>query len=400
MGRHWARRLLIGGLVAVAVAAIALLLAPRPVAVEAGRALVGPIDETVADQGEARVREAYLVSAPVSGQLARIALHVGDRVVAGATLVARIQPANPGLLDARSRAQATAAIRAAEAAIAAARAQHDRLAAEAAQAEGEERRLRPLAASGYASQQALEAAQSRSRIARAGMRAAGAEIEARQAELAAARAVLVSPTASGRQAVDVRSPAAGYVTRVLQTSERSVAAGEPLVEIGDTDGLEAAIDFTTQDAVRIREGMPAEIFDWGGPGALPAVVRRIEPQGFTRVSALGVEEQRVHVLLQFTGDPASWSRLGPGYRVWGRVFLRRERQAVKVPLGALVRDSGGWAVYRIIGGRARLTRVDVGAFSQREAEVQRGLSGGEALIVFPSDQVREGVRVSVRRTPR
>jgi HlyD family secretion protein len=173
--------------------------------------------------------------------------------------------------------------------------------------------------------------------------------------------------------------------------------GAPLVEIGDREGLEAAIEFLSQDAVRIREGMPAEIYDWGGPGALPAVVRRVEPQAFTKVSALGVEEQRALVLLQFSGDPRSWSRLGPGYRLWGRVFLRREARAVKAPLGALVRSDDGWAVFRVLAGRARLTPVELGALTDREAEVRRGLRPDEQVVVFPSDRVRDGVRVAVRR---
>ena len=142
--------------------------------------------------------------------------------------------------------------------------------------------------------------------------------------------------------------------------------------------------------------MAAEVFDWGGPGTIPAVVRRVEPQGFTKVSALGVEEQRVLVVLQFKGDPGTWSSLGPGYRLSGRVFLRRAPDAIKVPLGALVRDKGGWAVFKVVDGRARLTPVQVGALTDREAEITRGLRAGEEIVVFPSDQVRDGVRVKRR----
>ncbi|HEY0650508.1 efflux RND transporter periplasmic adaptor subunit, partial [Phenylobacterium sp.] len=232
--------------------------------------------------------------------------------------------------------------------------------------------------------------------ARAAVRAAAALLGVRRSELAAARSALLGPEAGGGRAVPVTAPASGYVTRVLQESERNVPMGAPLVEIGDQSGLEAAIEFLTQDAVRIREGMRAEVFDWGGEGTIPAVVRRVEPQGFTKVSALGVEEQRVLVLLQFEGRPDRWSRIGPGYRLWGRVFLRQEGRAVKAPLGALVRADGGWAVYRIADGRARQTPVMVGAMTDREAEIRKGLSGGERLVVFPSDKVVDGVHVRER----
>jgi HlyD family secretion protein len=177
-----------------------------------------------------------------------------------------------------------------------------------------------------------------------------------------------------------------------------VQTGTPLVEVGDQKGLEAAIEFLSQDAVRIREGMPAEVFDWGGTGVLPAVVRRVEPQGFTKVSALGVEEQRALVLLQFTGPPDARARLAPGYRLWGRVVLRREPAALKVPLGALVRSDGHWAAYSIVAGRARLSPVQAGAFTDQEVEVTRGLAPMDRVIVFPSDKVRDGARVSVRKT--
>ncbi|KQY93405.1 RND transporter [Caulobacter sp. Root1455] len=389
----------LGAAVAVVVAAmLGLLLAPRPVAVDIETVRLGPIADSIADQGAARVLEAYVVAAPVSGRLERVDLHVGDRVTAGATVVARIQPASPDLLDPKSRAQAQAGVSAAQAAVGAARADLDRYAAEGHRADGELARAQALAAQGFAAQQALDAAEARARAARAAVRAATAQLSVRQSELAAARSALMGPEAERARAVPVLAPASGYVTRVLQESERTMAVGTPLVEIGDQSGLEAAVEFLSQDAVRIREGMRAEVFDWGGEGSLPAIVRRVEPQGFTKVSALGVEEQRVLVLLRFEGPPAGWSRLGPGYRLWGRVILRREASAVKAPLGALVRSDGGWAVFRVADGRARLTPVEVGAMTDREAEIRKGLRGGERLVVFPSDKVADGVRVR-QRTP-
>lgn len=397
MGRiKWARWVIMGGGAAIVVTALALLLAPRPVEAEAGVVTRGPIAEAVADQGTARVREAYVVSAPVAGRLDRVNLHIGDPISGGRTVVARIRPASVDLLDPRARAQAEAAVSAARAALAATEAQNEQLAVEARKADTDRGRMRALSERGFAAAQAVDDAEARARAARAMLRAGEANLSVRRSELAAARAALLGPGAAGDETVEVTAPASGYVTRVLQESERTVTVGAPLVEVADQSGLEAAVEFLSQDAVRIREGMAAEIFDWGGPGVLPAVVRRVEPQAFTKVSALGVEEQRVLVLLQFTGRPDAWARLGPGYRLWGRVFLRREPNALKVPLGALVRADGGWALYRIEAGRARLTRVQVGAMTDREAEIRGGVAAGARVIVFPSDRVKDGVRLKIK----
>ncbi|HEX5378563.1 MAG TPA: HlyD family efflux transporter periplasmic adaptor subunit [Phenylobacterium sp.] len=383
-------------IVAVVAGVIVLLLAPRPVPVDVDIVRSGPIADSVADQGSARVREAYVVSAPVSGRLGRLDLHVGDRVVAGQTVIARIRPASAELLDPRSRAQAQAAVATASAAIATGQAQVDQLAAEARKSDASLARTRALFDRGFASGQALDSAVADARAARAAVRAATAQVAMRRSELAAARAALIGPEAATGGEVPVTPPASGYVTRVLQESERNVAVGAPLVEVSDQSGLEAAIEFLSQDAVRIREGMAAEVYDWGGGGPISAVVRRVEPLGFTKVSALGVEEQRVLVMLQFKGDPETWSSLGPGYRLWGRVFLRQEPRAVKTPLGALVRLHGRWAVFRVAEGRARLTPIEVGAITDREAEVRKGLSAGDKVVVFPSDKVADGVRLRER----
>lgn len=392
----WPRWALGALVVATVGLTLGLLLSPRPVAVDADGVRRGPIADVVAAEGTARVHEAYLIAAPVAGRLERIDLHVGDRVTAGETLVARIRPIASDLLDARSRAQAQAMVSAAAAALSLAQAQRDQAAAQARKAEADLARVSALAERGFASVQAREDAEAASRVARAAVRALAAQADERRSELAAARAALLGPEATASGVVTVTAPASGYVTRVLQESARTVAAGAPLVEVSDQNGLEAAVEFMSQDAVKVREGMEAEVFDWGGPGTIPAVVRRVEPQGFTKVSALGVEEQRVVVVLQFKGSPRTWSSLGPGYRLSGRVFLRRAPQALKAPLGALVRSGGQWAVFRIVGGRARLTPVRIGALTDREAEILAGLNLGDKVIVFPSDQVRDGARVKQR----
>jgi HlyD family secretion protein len=210
--------------------------------------------------------------------------------------------------------------------------------------------------------------------------------------------VLTGPLVGGGEVIAITSPASGVVTQLLQQSERSVAAGSPLIEVGDTGGLEAQVEFLSQDAVKIRPGQRAEIYNWGGPADIPAQVRLVEPQGFTKISALGVEEQRTLVMLQFTGPPASWSGLAPGYRIWGRVYLRETPSAVVAPLGALVRDRGGWAVFRVEQGRARLRPVTVGALSDQDAEILSGAAPGDVLVDYPSDQVRDGGRVKANKT--
>jgi HlyD family secretion protein len=369
---------------------------PRPLEVDVVTVGSGPIAETVADQGVARVRQTYVVSAPVSGRLERVPLEVGDRVVASRTIIACIRPAAPEFLDPRSRAQAETGVDAARAALASATAQRDRLAADAVRTREQLRRISDLAKQHVVAPQELETAQADADQAANAVRAADADIRTRQANLASAQMALANPQATAKQVVTVTSPASGVVTHLLQQSERTVAVGTQLVEIGDTAGLEAAIEFLSQDAVKIRAGQRAEIYNWGGPADIPAEVRRVEPQGFTKVSALGVEEQRTLVILQFTAPATSWAGLAPGYRVWGRVCLRQTLAAILAPLGALVRDRGDWAVYRIEQGRARLRPVRIGTLTDREGEVLSGVSPGDRLIAYPSDQVQDGLRVRPR----
>jgi len=375
---------------------LVFLLWPHPLDVDVVTVGSGPIAETVADQGIARVRQTYVVSAPVSGRLERVPLEVGDRVVASRTIIACIRPAAPEFLDPRSRAQAETAVDAARSALASATAQRDRLAADAVRTRDQLRRVSDLAKQHVVAPQELETAQADADQAANAVRAAEADIRTRQANVTSAQMALANPQATAKQVVNVTSPASGVVTHLLQQSERTVAVGTQLVEIGDTAGLEAAIEFLSQDAVKIRAGQRAEIYNWGGPAAISAEVRRVEPQGFTKVSALGVEEQRTLVILQFTAPATAWAGLAPGYRVWGRVYLRQTAAAILAPLGALVRDRGDWAVYRIEQGRARLRPVRIGTLTDRDGEVLSGVSPGDPLIAYPSDQVQDGVRVRAR----
>jgi len=390
------RWLLIAVLGLAAAGLVAYLFWPRAVEVDAAVVHRGPIADVVEDQGTARVRQSYVVSAPVGGQLERVPLEVGDRVIADRTVLARIRPPAPEFLDPRSRAQAEAAVEAARSALDSATAQRDRLAADAVRTRDELRRDSGLARTGVVTQEVLEAAQSNADQAANALRAAEADILTRRADLKSAEAALANPNADSAQVVTVTSPASGVVTHVMQQSERAVTVGTPLVEIGATEGLEGAIEFLSQDAVKIRPGQRAEIYNWGGPADIPAEVRRVEPQGFTKVSALGVEEQRTLVILQFTGPAAAWAGLAPGYRVWGRVYLRQLDSAILAPLGALIRDHGDWAVYRIENGRARLRRIQVGTLTDRDAEILGGANPGDQLIVYPSDEVHDGLLVRPR----
>lgn len=372
------------------VGGIAYLMRPTPVVATITTVRRGFIADAVSDQGTARVRQSYTISAPVGGRVERLALEVGDRVVAGQTIAARLRPTPVAFLDARARTQAEAAVAAARAAVDAARADRERANAALARANTERDRVTALLTGGAASAQQADDARADAKTARAAADAAAAMVTAREADLVSAQAALSAAGGSPADAIDVRSPASGVVTRVTQQSERSIPAGTPLVEIGDVGGLEAQIEFLSQDAARIRPGMAAEVYDWGG-GAIAAEVRRVEPQAFTKVSALGVEEQRVLVMLQFTCPPADWAGLAPGYRVWGRVFLRREANAVLVPVGALVREAGGWAVFVVAQHRATLTPVRIGAISDADAEVLEGLAPGARVVTYPSDQVHDGV---------
>ena len=390
------RWVVVSALGVIAASLLVWLFRPRPIDVDTAQVRLGPIADTVADQGMARVRQAYVVSAPVGGRLERVALEVGDRVIADQTMVARIRPTAPEFLDPRTRAQAESAVRAARAALESATAQRDRLASDVVRTRDQLRRTSDLAKRGVVAPQELETAQADADQAASAVQAAEADIRTRGANLASAQSALASPQAAASQVITVTSPTSGVVTHLVQQSERTVTVGTPLVEIGDTAGLEAAIEFLSQDAVKIRPGQKADIYDWGGPADIPAEVRRVEPQGFTKVSALGVEEQRTLVILQFTGAPAAWTGLAPGYRVWGRVYLRQLPSAILAPLGALIRDNGDWALYRIEQERAHLQAVRVGVLTDRDAEILSGVNPGDSVVVYPSDLVHDGLRVQPR----
>ena len=356
---------------------IAWLAWPRPLKVETDVVDRGPVARTLVDEGRTRIHDVFVVAAPVGGDLRRISLHAGDPVDRG-QVVATLGPADPSLLDARTTAAAQAAVSAARAGLASAEADADL-------ARRDQARIASLATQGFASRAALDAAD-------AGLRAARARIAARQAELRGAQVLAGSPAAGALRETPVRSPANGQVLRILQESRGVVAAGTPLLEVGNPAEMEVVADFLSQDATQVRPGAAASLEGWGGEAPIPARVTRVEPYARTRISALGVEEQRVSVILRLT-DPATAPPLGHGFRVDARITLSEVADALRVPADALVRQGDSWAVYRVDGGRARLTPVRTGIGDDRHRVVLEGLSNGDRVVLYPASTLEDGARV-------
>jgi HlyD family secretion protein len=389
------RRWILTGLVmAAAVSGLLWLMRPAPVRVELGTASRGPLEVTVAEEGRTRVRHRFVVAAPVSGRLERIALDEGDAVAAG-DVVARVAPAP---LDPRSIAQAQAQLEAALAGRREAQARVAQARAALEQAERELARSRTLAAQSTLSAQALEQAElartSRAEELRAALEgedAAGHEVEAaRAALLAAAGADGAAAPSPADSYVRVRAPAAGRVLRVFEESARVVAVGTPLVELGDPADLEIVVDVLSADAVKVRPGAEMRLEAWGGEEALRATVRLVEPSGFTKLSALGVEEQRVNVIGDFAEPPGA---LGDGYRLEARIVVWRGDDVLRCPASALFRRGEQWHVFSADAGRARLVPVQVGHRGVNAVEIRSGLEPGTPVILHPTDQLADGVRV-------
>jgi HlyD family secretion protein len=392
--------LIIGG---IFVAVIGFLLWPEAVPVDTARVARTDLAVTVSGEGETRVRDMYMVSAPIPGRVLRIDSEVGDPVVAGETVVARIEPSDPVFLDARSRGQAQAAVRAAEAAKRLAEAAVTRAQAELEFSRSELDRAETLAERNTISARALERAQIDTRTSQAVLAEAEAALRVRTFELENARAMLIVPNGNsvgtqGECCVLLRAPVDGNVMQILHESEGVVVAGTPLAEIGDPKDLEIVVDLLSQDAVRIREGAPAAIEEWGGETALNALVQRVEPFAFTKVSALGIDEQRVNVILELADPPEIWRALGHGYRVEARIELWRDGAALAVPVSALFRNNGEWSVFVVEEDRAALRSVSVGRRNTLAAQVLDGLGEGETVVLHPGDRVRDGVTVVDRAT--
>jgi HlyD family secretion protein len=370
---------------------------PRPVEVDVGEVAPRPLEIVVEEEGEARIRDVFTVSATITGKLQRISLHAGDSVTEGETVVALIGPAAPVLLDSRSRAVAEASAAAAQAAMDLARAQL--VQAEATQdfMTSEANRAVALFEKGAISQRSYDNAIREQKTAQAAVSSALANLAVREKELESALAVLQPDRngEAGRCCVEVLAPASGRVLRVLTESEQVVQPGTPILEIGDPGNMEIVVELLSRDAVRVREGAAATITGWGG-ATIPAVVERVEPSAVTKVSALGIDEQRVKVILALSGATDEWSQLGHGFRVITRITLWREDDVLTIPVGALFRDGTDWATFVLRDDRARLQAITLGERNESFAQVLDGLRPGDRVILHPSDLVADGVQVAQR----
>ena len=366
-------------------------LRPKPVEVDLGAVVRGPLEVTVDADGVTRVRDYFRVSAPVGGRLQRITIREGDRVEANAVL-AWIQAAP---LDPRAASEARARLSAAQAGLEAARSQVAQTSAAFDQAEKTAARMGVMAAAGAISREARERADLARETARREHEVARSRLTAATSELSAAqRGLGLADSGSTRGGeVAVRSPSAGRVLRVHEQSEHVIPAGTPLIDLGEAGRLEIVVEVLSTDAVRIRAGAPMHIVDWGGAGALRARVRLVEPSGFTKLSALGVEEQRVRVIADLLDPP---SGIGDAYRVESRIVTWASPDVVKVPTAALVRTGQGWDVFVVEEGRVQLKRIEIGERGAEEAEVRAGLAVGDIVALYPPDRLENGTRVKAR----
>ena len=389
-----------GVFILLSVAAVVILaMLPKPVAVDLAEIGRGALVVTITDDGRTRIRERYVVSAPLSGRLVRIRHKPGDEVIAHESLLTAIEPSDPALLDPRTIAQGEARVKAAEARLNQATPGLESAKVALNHAETELGRLQQLAKRNAGSQQALDAQQVLFRQAGNDYSAAQFEIEIAGFELDVAKAALSRGTGD-KQANEwnfpVKSPISGRILRVFQESATIVNAGDRILEVGDPTDLEVEVDVLSTDAVRIRPGSRVMLEQWGGNKPLPARVRLIEPSAFTKVSALGIEEQRVNVIIDFTDAPDPRPPLADGYRVEAAVVEWESADVLKVHTGALFRDRDSWAVFVATGKRAQLTHVELGHRNDNEAEVVTGLNAGDRVILYPGDRITDGVTIEER----
>ncbi len=370
---------------------------PAPVLVDSGTAGRAPLSVTVEEEGKTRVKDRYVISAPVAGYLQRVRLEVGDTVAQGQTL-ALMEPLRPEVLDPRSRARAEAQVAAARAAVSSAEQQVQAARAESGYANSDHERKQQLFAKSLVSREALDQAATHAREAEAQLRSAIFAVDVARHELKAAETALqysIAGNGDGElETVAIRAPVASSVLQIHHESEGVVATGEPLLAIGDPAALEIAVDVLSADAVRIQPGTPVELLRWGGPEILEAVVRTVEPTGFTHISALGVEEQRVWVVADLVSPRSEWEQLGDGYRVEARFVLWHDEDVLQIPTSALFRHGEDWAAFVIDAGKARLVRLDIGHGNGLVTQILDGIEPGTRVILHPDDRIADGVRVT------
>ncbi len=390
----WRRRLpWLGGLALLALIIVGLW--PRALPVEIATVARGPLVVTVDEEGMTRVKNRYVVSAPVGGQLRRIDWKAGAPVEAGKTVLATLETSGADFLDARSQAQAEARIRAATAARDAAQAQHERASAAAQLAASDLARLRQLFEQKVLSPQEFDAAQMRATTARQDERAAEFNHRVAEHELEQARALLVRTQPGGDvEPLQITAPVDGRILRVYQESARVVPPGFALMEVGDPTDLEVRIEVLSRDGVAIHPGARVSLEQWGGAEPLNARVRLVEPSAFTKISALGVEEQRVYVVADFTDPLSRRPTLGDSYRVEARIVTWENPSVIHIPSGALFQLGGKSQVFVLDGSRARLRPVTAGHSNGVNVEITDGLKEGDRVVVYPGDKVVDGTRVT------
>jgi len=391
----WAKRLVVLLFFAAVVGMIVLASLPKPVPVELAKVAQGPLEVTVDEDGRTRVKDRYTLSSPLNGNLARIELHAGDTVKQDAVL-ARIVPLSSPLLDERSRSTAEARLAAAMASRKQQRAQITRAQAALEYSEKEAERLQKLSDEGAIPAQELERAllDKRTREAELTSTKFGAKVADYELQMAqAALGYLTGGEDQKKDQLNVPCPVNGQVLKVIQRNEGAVQAGTPLLEVGDPAALEIVVDVLTSDAVSIRPGSQVRIERWGGE-TLAGVVRLVEPSAFTRISSLGVEEQRVNAVIDLRTEREKWKSLGDGYRVEARIIIWQKDGVLKVPASAVFRQDDGWAVYAVREGFARLQTVKIGKSNGIEVQIVEGLQEGDDVVTHPSDRVTDGVEVT------
>ncbi len=390
---------LLWGTLAIALGIVVILsLNPKPISVQAALVKVGPLRETVQEDGKTRIREKYTVSAPVSGRLSRIELNPGDHLTEK-TLLAVILPSEPAILDQRALAEANAQVQGAEAALLRADSRVEQARINAELSEAKFSRAKKLAENRAASREEYDIAKAERLLANQEIETAEFEVEIAKFELKMAKAALDQFSGDADDVAlkpfEIFSPVSGRVLRVLQESSTVVSVGTPLIELGDPSNLEIEIDVLSTDAVRIQIGAELTIEHWGGSTPLRGNVRVVEPGAFTKISSLGVEEQRVNIIADFNEPPERIAALGDGYRVEARITVNEIEKAVLVPNSSLFRHDRKWHVLEVVDGTAKLTPVKIGLQNEEETQILDGLDVGARVIEYPSDQLKPGTRVRV-----
>ncbi|MFT5330229.1 MAG: HlyD family secretion protein [Parasphingorhabdus sp.] len=390
-------RILIGLIIVVLALAIFFSMRSPPIDVDVAAVTKGPMLVTINDEGETRVRNMFVISAPINGRLMRVKLDAGDPVIAGKTVVARIMPAQPDFLNARNEAETRAQIKSLEAAVQSSTARVTQAEADRKLAAVNFERIDALYGRGFATKTAQDAARAARDSSAARLTEARGAAESARFELRAAQARLMAPSSSSSgKILSVYSPESGSVLRLTHESETPISAGTPVVEIGNPADIEIVTDLLSSDAVKIKPGSRVLIENWGGEKPLTGKVQRIEPFGFTKISALGVEEQRVNVIIDFADPLAARQRLGHGYRVIVKIVEWEGRNIVQAPISALFRDKGQWSVFVMRGGKAVIVPVETGRMNDEQAQILKGLQTGEEVILHPSEKIDDGTRIRVR----